>query len=76
MCTKKTAYEKEFVEGTVPYATHSDELADIAFKEFGFDIYESNCNAAMKRIETLCDVVKPSTAEDDELERLTTLVDC
>ncbi|HGS4800664.1 TPA: hypothetical protein ACMDRB_000933 [Vibrio cholerae] len=73
---QKTAYEEEFVEGTAPYATHSDELADITFKEFGFDISESNYNAAIKRIETQCDVVKPSTAEDDELERLTTLVEC
>ncbi|WP_413282712.1 hypothetical protein [Vibrio sp. MA40-2] len=73
--SKKRLSEKELLKGITPDIAHADELATVSWGELGLESSESDYKAAMKRIESLFDVVAPGTPEGDELEKLVTWVE-
>ncbi|MBY7666209.1 MULTISPECIES: hypothetical protein [Vibrio] len=73
--SKKRLSEKELLDGITPDTAHADELATVSWDELRLEFSESDYKAAMKRIESLFDVVEPGTPEGDELEKLVTWVE-
>lgn len=73
--SKKRLSEKELLDGITPDTAHADELATASWDELRLEFSESDYKAAMKRIESLFDVVEPGTPEGDELEKLVTWVE-
>ena len=74
--SNKRLLDKKLLDGITPLIVHSGEVATVSRDDLGLESSESDCKAAMRRIESLFfDVAEPGTPEGDELEKLVTWVE-